>query len=59
MAKAMEVVHPGAGLNKEDTNAPTTFLVDGAGQVRWFLRPTRFMVRLSPSDVLAAIDESR
>lgn len=56
MAKAIEVIHPGAGPNGEDTNAPTTFLVDNRGQVRWYFRPTHFISRLSPDELLEAID---
>ena len=48
IANAMEVIHKGAGRDGIDTNAPTTFLVDGQGQVRWFFRPRdRFIERLS------------
>ena len=35
---------------------PTTFLVDGSGNVRWLFRPERFLVRLSPAELLAAVD---
>jgi peroxiredoxin len=58
MANAFEVVQSGAGPEGGDTNAPTTFLVDGQGDVRWFRRPERFLVRLSPDEVLSAIDAS-
>ena len=57
IAKAMQVIHPGAALDGGDTNAPTTFLVDGGGYVRGLVRPERFIARLSPSELLAAIDE--
>ena len=57
MAKAVQVIHPGAGPNLEDTNAPTTFLVDGTGTVRWYAQPERFIERLTPEDLLAAIDQ--
>ena len=57
MARAMQVIHPGAALDGADTNAPTTFLVDGEGCVRWLARPERFITRLSPSELLAAIDD--
>ena len=40
-----------------DTAAPTTLLVDGGGTVRWTFRPDRFLNRLSPSQVLAAVDK--
>src|SRR5438128_228330 len=47
LAKAMEVIHAGAARDGSDTNAPTTFLVDGGGQVRWLFRPGTFMERLT------------
>ena len=58
MAHALQTIHPGASPTGGDTNAPTTFLVDGDGQVCWFRRPERFLARLSPGQVLAAIDET-
>ncbi len=58
MAKAVQVIHSGAGATGDDTNAPTTFLVDGDGHVRRMLRPERFIARYSPQEVLAAIDET-
>jgi hypothetical protein len=44
------------GPGGSDTNAPTTFLVDGSGQVRWFFRPKRYISRLSPAALLKEID---
>jgi alkyl hydroperoxide reductase subunit AhpC len=58
MARAMQVIQPGAGPHHDDTNAPTTFIVDGTGKVRWLFRPERFISRLDPDDLLAAIDET-
>lgn len=59
IAKAMSVLHPGAtGPTGGDTNAPTTFFVDGEGQVRRVYRPESILRRLSPAEVLAAIDET-
>jgi peroxiredoxin len=55
LASAMDVIHPGMGPNQSDTNAPTTFLVDRTGTVRWFFRPDRFLARLSADELLAAI----
>ncbi len=57
MAKAVEVIHQGAAAGGGDTNAPTTFLVD-SGYVRWFFRPDSFIARLSPQELLAAIDQT-
>jgi peroxiredoxin len=59
LAKAVEVLHPGAGPMWTDINAPTTFLLDGTGRVRWFFRPDSFLVRLPAADLLKAIDENR
>lgn len=58
LAKSFQVIHPGVGPGGTDTNAPTTILVDGAGKAAWFFRPDRFLVRLSPDDLLAAIDRT-
>ena len=58
LAKAAQVIHAGAAPGGGDTNAPTTFLVDGAGRVRWLFRPERFLIRLSPEQLLAAIDQT-
>src|SRR5437016_2360371 len=56
LAKAMSVIHPGAAQDGTDTNAPTTFLLDGAGKVRWLYRPERVLDRLPPEELLKAID---
>jgi peroxiredoxin len=56
MAKTLQVIHPGMGHDGTDTNAPTTIVLDGAGIVRWLVRPDRFLTRLAPEDVLKAID---
>ena len=58
LAKAMQVIQPGEGPGGSDTNAPTTFLVDGAGYVRWLFRPDSFFVRLSAEKLAAAVDET-
>jgi alkyl hydroperoxide reductase subunit AhpC len=59
LATALQVIHPGMGPGGTDTNAPTTFLVDGTGTVRWWFRPDRVIVRLSPDELLAAIDDTQ
>jgi peroxiredoxin len=59
IAKAMAVIHPGAvGPDGGETNAPTTFFVDGEGYVRRLYRPGSYLRRLSPEEVLTAIDET-
>ena len=60
IAKAMSVLHPGAtGPSGGETNAPTPFFVDGEGHVRRLYRPESYLRRLSPAEVLAAVDEMR
>jgi peroxiredoxin len=56
MCQTLKVMHPGAGSGGQDTAAPTTILVDGEGTVRWLFRPDRFLERLSPAQLMAAID---
>src|SRR5262245_4468633 len=57
LANAVAVLHPHSAPDGSDTTAPTTILVDGSGTVRWTFRPDRVFTRLSPSQVLAAIDQ--
>ncbi len=58
LARAMRVIHAGSGRDGTDTNAPTTFLVDGQGEVCWLYRSNRFISRLSPEELLSAIEET-
>ncbi len=57
LAEALAVLHPCSAPDGGDTVAPTTILVDGGGTVRWTFRPDRVLTRLSPSQVLAAVDK--
>jgi peroxiredoxin len=57
LVEALKVLHPNSGHDGGDTAAPTTVIVDGTGTVRWVFRPGRFLARLSPAEVLAALDE--
>ena len=57
LATAVEVLHPGSDPHGDDTSAPTTILTDGSGTVRWVHRPPTVFGRLSPAQVLRAIDE--
>ena len=56
VAKAMDALHKGAGHDGGDVNAPTTFLIDGQGQVQWFYRPDRVVERLSANELLKSIE---
>jgi peroxiredoxin len=56
MCQALNVIH-WEWVGGQDPAAPTTILVDGQGTVRWLFRPDRFLERLSPAQILAAIDE--
>ena len=57
MCETLNVMHPGAGPGGQGSAAPTTILVDGQGTVRWVFRADRFLERLSPAQLLAAIDD--
>jgi peroxiredoxin len=57
LSEAAGVVHPHAAPDGGDTDAPTTILVDRQGSVRWLYRSPVVIARLSPDDVLKAIDE--
>lgn len=57
LTEAVEVLHPDSHPEGGDTSAPTTLLVDGGGIVRWVHRPEIYFGRLSPAEVLGAIDE--
>ena len=56
LADAVEVIHRQSAPDGGDTTAPTTILIDGDGIVRWTFRPDRFLVRLAPEQVFAALD---
>jgi alkyl hydroperoxide reductase subunit AhpC len=56
LSEAAALVHPKAAPDGRDANAPTTILVDRAGTVRWLFRSPEVLERLSPDDVLQAID---
>jgi peroxiredoxin len=57
LAEALDLIHPASAPDGGDTAAPTTVLIDGAGQVRWTFRSDSVFRRLSPDEVLAAVDE--
>jgi len=57
LSSVADAIHPRSGPERGDTSAPATLLVDRHGTVRWEYRPARFLTRLSPQELLAAIDQ--
>lgn len=56
LAEAVSVIHKDSNPSGGDTAAPTTLLIDGAGTVRWTFRSDRIFTRLSPTQLLEALD---
>ena len=57
LSDAAELIHPHAAPDGGDADVPTTILVDRQGTVRWLYRSPVVIARLSPDEVLRAIDE--
>src|SRR5689334_19101066 len=57
LSDATGVIHPHSAPDGGDTSAPTTIVVDRHGTVRWLYRSGEVIARLSPDDVLRAVDE--
>jgi peroxiredoxin len=58
LSDAVSLIHSHAGPTGEDIDVPTTILVDERGIVRWVYRSPSVVARLSPDDVLEAIDQT-
>jgi peroxiredoxin len=56
LANAVEVMHQKSAPDGGDTSAPTTILVDGKGTVRWTFRSDSVLARLSPDELVSAIE---
>lgn len=56
LSEAVAVIHKDSKSGGGDTSAPTTLLIAGDGRVRWVYRPDRVTTRLTPAELLAAID---
>ena len=56
---AAGVLHPHANPEGGDAAAPTTILIDRDGIVRWLFRPSRYLTRLSPDELLEAVQQHR
>ena len=52
-----DAIHPGSGPGGSETAAPANLLVDREGIVRWQYRPDRIFTRLSPEELLDAVDK--
>ncbi len=57
LTTAFGAIHAGAGPKGEDIAGPTTFLIDRHGAVQWVFRPDRFISRLTPAQLAAAVDQ--
>jgi peroxiredoxin len=57
LVRAAGMLHPGAAPDGSDTAAPTMVLIDRNGRVCWLYRPAFLLDRLSPTELLAALDQ--
>ena len=57
LSEAAGLIHPHEGPEGSDIDVPTTILVNRKGTVRWLYRSPKVIVRLSPDEVVQAIDE--
>src|SRR3954451_10883777 len=58
LSEAAALIHPHAAPDGGDADVPTTILVDRRGTVRWIYRSPSVIARLSPDEVLRAIDQN-
>ena len=58
LSEAAGLIHRHAAPDGSDTDVPTTILVDRSGTVRWLYRSPSVIARLSPDEVLRAIDRN-
>jgi alkyl hydroperoxide reductase subunit AhpC len=58
LSDAAGLIHAHAGPDGGDIDAPTTILVDRHGSVKWLYRSPQAITRLSPDDVLQAVDQN-
>jgi len=57
LSDAVGTMHARAAPDGSDIDAPTTIVVDRQGIVRWLYRSPQVITRLSPDELLAAIDQ--
>ena len=58
LSEAAGIINAHAKPSGEDADAPTTILVDKKGMVRWVYRSPEVIARLSPDEVLQAVDQN-
>ncbi|HWE36682.1 MAG TPA: hypothetical protein VG406_08950 [Isosphaeraceae bacterium] len=58
LSEAAGLIHPHAGPDGGDADVPTTILVDRHGTARWIYRSPSVIERLSPDELLRAIDRN-
>lgn len=58
LSEAAGLIHPHAAPDGGDADVPTTILVDRRGVVRWLYRSPSVIARLSPDEVLRAVDRN-
>ena len=57
LCSVVDLIHPHSAPDGGDTAAPTTILIDRTATVKWLFRPDRYLRRLSPNELLAAVDK--
>jgi alkyl hydroperoxide reductase subunit AhpC len=57
LSEAANLIHPHEAPDGGDADVPTTILVDRRGTVRWLYRSPEVIARLSPDELLRAVDE--
>jgi alkyl hydroperoxide reductase subunit AhpC len=58
LSQAADLIHPHVAPDGSDADVPTTILVDRSGTVRWLYRSRAVIARLSPEEVLQAVDRN-
>jgi peroxiredoxin len=58
LSEAVGLVHVHAAPDGSDADMPTTILLDRTGVVRWIYRTPEVIARLSPDELLEAIDRN-
>ncbi len=58
LSEAAGIIQHNAGPDGADIDYPTTIVVDRSGKVRWLYRTPEIIARLSPDEVLQAVDQN-